>query len=84
MRVTEEDIETPNVRTEASAVFVEQGMPEDEIRSILEACDPRIVQRHLELHRDRLLERLVDERKAVERVEEALLSRMRCSSGRGC
>ena len=54
-----------------------QGMPEDEIRSILAATDTRIVRRHLELHRERLTERAVEERRAVDRVEESLISQLR-------
>lgn len=52
-------------------------MPEDEIRSILAATDTRIVRRHLELHRERLTERAVEERRAVDRVEESLISQLR-------
>lgn len=35
-----------------------QRMPLDEIRTLLTADDPEIVHRHLELHRERLEERL--------------------------
>ena len=52
-------------------------MPEDEVLSLLEARDLRIVRRHLELHRERLIERSVEERREVDRVEEALVSRLR-------
>ena len=57
----------------------EQGMPENEILAILSARDPRIVRRHLELHRERLEERVIEERNAVDLVEDALASRMRWS-----
>ena len=67
----------PNPRTHAGDLLVEQGMPEDEIRSILAARDPRTVRRHLELHRERLMERAAEERAAVDRVEHALLTRLR-------
>jgi hypothetical protein len=66
-----------NVRTDVGFLLVEQGMPEDEIRSILAARDPRIVRRHLELHRERLMERAAEERTAVDRVEQALLTQLR-------
>jgi len=49
------------------------------MRSILSARDPRIVRRHLELHRERLEERVIEERNAVDLVEDALVSRMRWS-----
>ena len=68
-----------NVRTDVGDLLAEQGMPEDEIRSILSADDPRIVRRRLELHRERLMERAVEERTAVDRVEDALLSGIRWS-----
>ena len=66
-----------SVRMHAGALLVDQGMPEDEIRSILSAGDPRVVRRHLELHRERLMERAAEERAAVDRVEDALLTRLR-------
>ena len=66
-----------NVRTDVGDLLAEQGMPEDAIRSILSADDPRIVRRRLERHRERLIERAVEERRAVDRVEEALVSRPR-------
>jgi hypothetical protein len=71
------EIEMPNARTHAGDRLVGQGMPEDEVRSILSARDPRIVRRHLELHRERLTERAAEERREVDRVEEALVSRLR-------
>ena len=52
-------------------------MPDHEIHSILATTDPRIVARHLELHRERLMERAAEERSAVDRVEDALLMRLR-------
>jgi hypothetical protein len=54
-------------------------MPEDEVRSLLAARDPRIVRRHLELHRERLMERAIEQRTANDRVEDALLSGIRWS-----
>jgi hypothetical protein len=68
-----------NVRTDVGILLVEQGMPEDEVRSLLAARDPRIVRRHLELHRERLMERAVEQRTAIDRVEDALLSGIRWS-----
>ena len=68
-----------NVRTDVRDLLVGQGMPEDEVLSVMEARDPRIVQRHLALHRERLMERTVEERSAVDRVEDALVARLRWS-----
>ena len=58
---------------EAEATLFEQGMPADEIRAVLGADDALIVRRYLELHRERLIERLVEERLAVDQVERLLM-----------
>jgi hypothetical protein len=60
--VIEGGIEMSNVRTDLDVLLVDQGMPRDEVRSVLAARDPRIVRRHLELHRERLMERALEER----------------------
>jgi hypothetical protein len=39
---------------------------------VLSAEDPVIVHRYLELHRERLEERVVEQRRALESVEQAL------------
>jgi hypothetical protein len=57
---------------EAELTLAKQGMPPDEIRAVLGADDPRIVRRHLELHRERLEERLNAEQLAVDLVEQVL------------
>jgi hypothetical protein len=75
--VIEGGIEMSNVRTDLDVLLVDQGMPRDEVRSVLAARDPRIVRRHLELHRERLMERALEERGAVDRVEAALVARLR-------
>ena len=49
-----------------------QGMPLPEIRALLAAGDPTIVRRHLELHRERLEERLAEQRRALADVESSL------------
>ena len=56
-----------------AATLVEQGMPVEEIGSLLSAEDPAIVRRHLELHRERLAERLDEQRRAVDRLERLLV-----------
>jgi DNA-binding transcriptional MerR regulator len=56
-----------------AATLVEQGMPLEEVRSILDADDLAIVRRHLELHRKRLAEQLEDQLRAVGRVERLLV-----------
>jgi len=49
-----------------------QEMPSEEISAILRADDPEIVRRYLELHRERLEERLVDHLRTVDRIERLL------------
>jgi hypothetical protein len=56
----------------ASDTLLRQGMPSYEIRSMLGADDFETVRRYLELHRERLAERLNDELRAVDRVERLL------------
>jgi DNA-binding transcriptional MerR regulator len=55
-----------------AATLFEQGMPMEEIRSLLEAEDPTTVRHHLALHRERLAERLDDQLRAVDRLERCL------------
>lgn len=47
-------------------------MPADEIRAILGADDPEVVRRYMELHRERLEERLIDQQRALARLERLL------------
>ena len=49
-----------------------QRMPLPEIRAILAADDPVAVRRYLELHRERLEERLAKQRRALAEVESSL------------
>ena len=56
-----------------AATLVEQGMPVHEVRSILEADDPTTVRHQLELHRERLAERLDEQRRTVDRLERLLV-----------
>lgn len=63
--------------TVATAVLAERilrqlGMPPDEIRAVLDTDDPRQVRRHLELHRERLVEELIDRRRRLAAVEREL------------
>ena len=50
----------------------EQGMPAAELQSILRLDDPVIVRRYLELHRERLEERLAEQVRTLERLEQQL------------
>jgi hypothetical protein len=48
------------------------AMPEAEIHSVLTARDPEVVRRHVELHIERLEERLARQRRILRRVERQL------------
>jgi hypothetical protein len=50
----------------------EQGMPAVELRAIQRSDDPVIVRRNLELHRERLEERLAEQVRTLERLERQL------------
>jgi hypothetical protein len=50
----------------------EQGMPAGELQAIQRAEDPMIVRRYLELHRERLEERLAEQVRTIERLERQL------------
>lgn len=52
-----------------------QGMPIEEIRVVLTADDPVVVHRYLELHHERLDERLAEQRRNLASLERSL-SRM--------
>ena len=67
----------PDVVELAAVTLRRQGMPTDEVRAVVRACDPEAVRRHLELHRERLGERLAEERRLAARLEETLVSRLR-------
>jgi DNA-binding transcriptional MerR regulator len=47
-------------------------MPPDEIAAMVQAQDPQLVRRYLELHRERLEERLADQVRTLERLERLL------------
>lgn len=57
---------------QAVKVLRKHAMPAEEIRAVLSAEDPVIVHRYLELHRERLEERVVEQRRALESVEQVL------------
>ena len=50
----------------------EQGMPAAELQTILHSDDPVIVRRYLELHRERLEERLAEQVRTLGRLERQL------------
>jgi DNA-binding transcriptional MerR regulator len=50
----------------------EQGMPAAELQAILHSDDPVTVRRYLELHRERLEERLAEQVRTLGRLERQL------------
>jgi DNA-binding transcriptional MerR regulator len=63
----------------AERILQELGMPPEEIRAVLDTDDPRQIRRHLELHRERLVEELIDRRGRLaalgRELEDAALDR---------
>jgi hypothetical protein len=60
-----------------------QGMPQGEIHSLLATDDPRLIRRHLDLHRERLEERFADHRELVNSIEGLLLEAAGLEAGIG-
>ena len=60
------------------------GMPPDEIDAVLDAEDPRVVARYLELHRERLQEQLAERLRSLDALGPLLMARAqtRCGSCR--
>jgi len=56
----------------AARALRRQEMPLEEISAVLTADDPEIVRRYIELHRERLEERLVDHLRTLDRLERLL------------
>ena len=57
-----------------TAVLRAQGMPSEEIRAILGTRDPQLVRRLFELHRERLDERLREQKSMLAWLEPLLTS----------
>lgn len=58
-----------------AAALRHQEMPSEEIRAVLTADEPELVRRYLELHRERLEERLADQRRTLAALEQLLAER---------
>jgi hypothetical protein len=56
----------------ATRVLLDYGMPPDEIREVLTTDDTRVVRRHMELQRERLVEELFDCHRALTSIERVL------------
>jgi hypothetical protein len=60
-------------RLSAAALLSRQGMPPGDVSAVLETRDPRVIRRYLELHRERLMEQAIDQRRAIDQVERLLV-----------
>jgi hypothetical protein len=58
----------------ATPALRDQGMPPGEVDAILEADDPEVIRRYLELHRERLEERFADQRRTVGHLMQVVTS----------
>src|SRR5262245_40461486 len=56
----------------ATRVLLDHGMPPAEIREVLTTDDTRVVRRHMELHRERLVEELFDRHRTLASLERVL------------
>jgi DNA-binding transcriptional MerR regulator len=56
----------------ATRALRRHGMPSEEIRAVVAADDPEIVRRYLELHRERLDERVEEQRRTLAVLERVL------------
>jgi hypothetical protein len=60
-------------RLSAAALLSRQWMPPGDVSAVLETRDARVIRRHLELHRERLTEQAIDQRRAIDQVERLLV-----------
>ena len=65
-------VEPTAERTWAAMVLLEQEMSPSELRAILTTHDPKLVRRFIELHRERLEEGLLTQRRCLAAVERIL------------
>jgi hypothetical protein len=61
------------VKSTLAEMLHQQAMPPEEIRAILTADDRQIVRRYLELHRERLVERLEEQQRILDGLERSLM-----------
>ena len=66
----------------AARALRRQGMPISEIGVVLACDDPVLVRRYLELHGERLEERLAEERRELASIERSVGARDRRAAGR--
>ena len=65
----------------AAGVLRGQSMPPDEIDALLEADDASQIRRRLELHAERLQERLAEQLRTLSRLERALVAELDHEAG---
>ena len=59
--------------SKAARALLRQDMPLGEVRAVLEAADPAVVHRYLELHHERLEEQIAERRRVLDAVERMLV-----------
>jgi hypothetical protein len=59
-------------KASAARALLRQEMPLGEVRAVLEAADPTVVRRYLELHRERLEEQIAERCRVLDAVERML------------
>ena len=64
----------PSALRRAATLLRASGMPADEIRTVVTTADPDLVRRYLELHLERLEERLAVHRRDLATVERLLVA----------
>jgi len=69
----------PLSKASVAGALLRQDMPFGEVRAVLDAADPAIVRRYLELHRERLEEQIVERRRALDVLERTLIDRLTSS-----
>jgi hypothetical protein len=79
-RVGQRDPVRRDAMSWAAHVLREQGMPALERHAVLGTDDSRTLRRYLDLHRERLEERLMDQRAVLECIEGLLTETIRTRS----
>lgn len=70
-RMPPEDVDA-HQQAGAIQILDASGMPRDEVRAVVTANDPSIIHRYIELHAERLAERLADQVQTLGRLERTL------------
>jgi hypothetical protein len=78
------DLSTPSGAVAyAISALEDQAMPSEETAAMVRAHDPELVRRYLELHRERLEERLADQQRTIDLLEGLLIAAWSGSGDQG-